>query len=152
MRDQESAPSKSGAIVVVIGAVVLALIGLAYMGHQATATHVVETFYGYILAAPPARPETYPTEAARLERSQKLLAVWRAVDRPKLDLEELSLDMPLPLRITRSIHLANPEHLQKRAAAIFARDLAALSGRKVTSATLSAWEFEIAAWDAAIVR
>jgi hypothetical protein len=149
MRDQNSDSSKSGAITVIVAAVVLTLIGMAYLGHRATVSNVVDGFYGRILASPPARPESYPTEAARLERSQKLLAVWRAVDRPTLSLEELSLDMPLPLRMTRSTHLANPEHLRKQAAAVFARDLALLSGRRVASETLSAWETEIATWKAA---
>jgi hypothetical protein len=149
MRDNGNDTPKSGAVIVIISAVVLALAGVAYMGYRATVTHVVDRFYGNILTSRPARPESYPTEAARLERSQKVLAVWRGVDQPTLSLEELSLDMPLPLRMTRTTHLANPEHLQKQARAVFARDLAALSGRRVVSATLSAWEAEIAAWDAA---
>lgn len=139
-----------GAILVVISAVVLALAGMAFLGHRATVTSVVEGFYGQILASRPAQPEKYPNEAARLKRSQKLLTTWRALDGPALSFEELGLDMPLPLRITRTTRVANPEDLRKRAAAIFARDLAALSGRKVAGGALSEWEAEIAAWDAEI--
>jgi hypothetical protein len=67
---------------------------------------------------------------------------------PRSILEELGLDMPFPLRVTRTTHVANPEDLRKRAVAILARDLAALSGRRVTGGTLGEWEAEIAKGEA----
>jgi len=152
MENQQGGTRKAGAMIVTIAAVVLLLVGLAYMGHRAAVTDVVETLYGHILASPPARPESYPTEADRFDRCQKLLAAWRSLDTPTLHLEEMQVGLPFPLRVTRTLRVANPESLRKRAGEIYARDLAALSGRQAAKATLPAWESEIEVWRAAIGR
>ena len=136
--------------VIIVAALALALAGLAYWGHRAAVNHTVETLYGLILPAAPARPESYPTEAARFERCQKILAVWRYLDAPVIDLADMHVALPLPLRLTRTTRVDNPEYLRRRAGEIFARDLAALSGRKAAAETPSAWEPEIEKWRVAI--
>jgi hypothetical protein len=132
-----------------ITAVVLVLAVLAYRGHQAAVTDVVETLYGRILAKPPLRLADYRTGIGRFGRSRVILNRWRSLDGPTIDLLEHPVTLPLPLRVTRTLRVANPVDLRKRAAAVFARDLAALSARQVAGGTVSDWEREIYTWGAA---
>jgi hypothetical protein len=69
-----------------------------------------------------------------------------------LDLQKLRVALPFPLRLTHTTRVDNPEYLRRQAGEIFARDLAALSGRNVAAATVPAWEHEIKQWGAAIGR
>ena len=136
--------------IIIIFAVFLALAGLAYIGYRASVSQTVEALYGLILTTPPLRLEKFPTEADRLKRAQMLLGTWHALDSPTLDLTKLQVMLPFPLRITRTFVVSNNDDLRKRAGEVFARDLATLSGRKATSATLAAWDSEIAAWKSGI--
>jgi hypothetical protein len=135
-----------------LAAAIVILAALAFMGHRAAVTHTVETLYGYILASPPENPGNFPTDEARFERSQKLLAVWRSLEEPTLDLEKLRVALPFPLRLTHTTRVENPQHLRQQASQIFMRDLAALSGRDAAAATLPAWQQELEEWRAAIGR
>jgi hypothetical protein len=133
--------------------ILIILVALAYIGHRAAVRHTVETvFYGNLLASPPPQLGNYPTELARLERCEKFLDSWRGLSGPVLDFERMGMYLPLPLRLTRTTAADNPEELRKKAGELFARDLAALSGRKAASATLPAWEQEIRKWRAEMGR
>jgi hypothetical protein len=145
MENQHGEPRRIPPFVLVSG-VVLVFLGLAFFGHQAAVNQTVERMYTSILNSPTPTPENYPTEAARLERCEKLLRVWRAFDKPTLDFEELGADLSLPLRVTRTFSADNPESLRKQAGVVFARNLAALCGRKAAAATPAAWAVEIEAW------
>jgi hypothetical protein len=59
MRDQQDGTPKPR-VMITIAAVVLAFAVIAYIGHRATVSHVVETLYGQILASPPPRLGDYP--------------------------------------------------------------------------------------------
>jgi hypothetical protein len=144
--------SRKVPLTLVAAALILLVMGLAYWGHQAAVAHTVEMLYGRLLSKAPEAPEQYATEVERLERAERLLAIWSSLDGPTIDFETVGADLPLPLRLTRTLHADNPENLRKRAAEIYGRDLAALSGRKAFAATSRAWKAELESWRAALGR
>ena len=127
----------------------IAILTAAYAGYQATVRNVADSLYDRILTSPPANPASYPTEAARLDRAERIQNMWRLLDQPTIDLVEDQADLPLPLRITRTTVIPNPEDLRSRAVTVFTRDLAALSGRTASSVTRAGWVAEIGVWRAA---
>lgn len=135
---------------VIVAVAVIALLGLAYWGHQQAVAHTVNNFYANLLAKPPAQRKDTETEAERYNRCQSILMLWTLLDEPTLDFEAVAADLPLPLRITHTFHADNPEDLRKRAAAIFVRDLEQLSARKTVVPTPNAWKSELAQWQAGL--
>jgi hypothetical protein len=150
MDDQPREPRRVPAAIIVVVIVVLALLGLGYRTHRTAVEATLDGLYSGVLSMRLEQPEKYPVEAERFNRCQYLLGMWTALDGPTINLEEVGADLPLPLRLTRTFKIDNPEHLRKRAGEVLQRNLEILSGRKALAPTPTAWRSELAQWRASL--
>ncbi len=75
----------------------------------------------------------------RLRLCRELLASWRLVDTPELDLAEIGAALPLPLALTRTVRVHNPDALRDETRRSMAEALSTITGLPLVE-ELTAWE------------